>query len=59
ARSCSAACCARRAPAATSGSRCAGEMLISPRSRRLSYTAGPSCENPWVELDYAEWLGAA
>lgn len=34
-------------------------VLIAPASRRLSYTAGPSCEHPWVELDYSEWLGAA
>lgn len=32
---------------------------LAPRSRRFSYTAGPPCESDWIELDYAQWLGAA
>lgn len=32
-------------------------VLIAPSSRRFSYTAGPSCENEWIELDYSGWLG--
>ncbi|QZY51076.1 C45 family autoproteolytic acyltransferase/hydolase [Leucobacter tenebrionis] len=32
-------------------------VLLSPKSRVLRYTAGPSCENEWNAIDYAELLG--
>lgn len=31
-------------------------VVMAPRSRRLSYTAGPSCANEWIDLDYSELL---